>query len=91
MIRTLVSLPTATHSSDDYSINTKLLYMKFLTILIKYILHEHHNHSKIKIQKSSKKVRGVSPLKTSLFKLSVLFNIKLFKKNTTKSNKSNNK
>ncbi|KAH9404675.1 hypothetical protein TYRP_000502, partial [Tyrophagus putrescentiae] len=35
--------------------------MKFLTILIKYIFHEHHNLSEIKIQKSSKKC-AVSPL-----------------------------
>ncbi len=61
MVRTLVSLLTATHSTDDHSISTQLFYMKFLTIFIKYILNEHHSHPKIKIQKSSKKVRGVLP------------------------------
>ncbi len=28
---------------------------------VKYIFHEHHSHPEIKIQKSSKKVRGVPP------------------------------
>ncbi|KAH9393759.1 hypothetical protein TYRP_021481, partial [Tyrophagus putrescentiae] len=61
VFRKLRSLPMAAQSSEDHSINAKLFYMKFLTILIKYIFHEHHSHPKIKIRKSSQKVRGVPP------------------------------
>ncbi|KAH9387962.1 hypothetical protein TYRP_009162 [Tyrophagus putrescentiae] len=38
----------AAHSSEGQTINTKLFYMIFLAIRIKYMFHEHHSHSKIK-------------------------------------------
>ncbi len=41
--------------------------MKFLTIFIKYIFHEHHSQPKIKIRKSSKKC-AVSRLKLQIGK-----------------------
>ncbi len=50
---------TATRLPEGQNINTQLFYMKFLTICIEYIFHEHPSYPKIKIQKSSKKVRGV--------------------------------
>ncbi|KAH9406685.1 hypothetical protein TYRP_013668 [Tyrophagus putrescentiae] len=58
---TFKSFMTATRSPEGQSINTKLSYMKFLTICIEYIFHEHPSHPKIKIRKSSKIVRGVPP------------------------------
>ncbi|KAH9403786.1 hypothetical protein TYRP_014978, partial [Tyrophagus putrescentiae] len=49
VFRTLKSLQMEIQSSEDHSINTKLFYIKFLTIFIKYFLHKHHSHPKIKI------------------------------------------
>ncbi|KAH9409104.1 hypothetical protein TYRP_011382, partial [Tyrophagus putrescentiae] len=39
-------------------INTKLFYMVVLSIRIEYMFHENHSHPKIKIRKSSQKVRA---------------------------------
>ncbi|KAH9400917.1 hypothetical protein TYRP_002499, partial [Tyrophagus putrescentiae] len=57
---------TATRSPEGQSINTKLSYMKFLTIFVEYIFHAHPCHPKIKIRKSSKKC-AVSRLKSEKF------------------------
>ncbi|KAH9401345.1 hypothetical protein TYRP_016727 [Tyrophagus putrescentiae] len=52
VFRKLVSLPTATHSSEGQAINTKLFYIIFLAIRIKYMFHKHHSHPKTKVPKS---------------------------------------
>ncbi|KAH9396950.1 hypothetical protein TYRP_003250 [Tyrophagus putrescentiae] len=46
---TFKSFMTATRSPEGQSINTKLSYMKFLTICIEYIFHEQPRNPKIKI------------------------------------------
>ncbi|KAH9400017.1 hypothetical protein TYRP_001573, partial [Tyrophagus putrescentiae] len=52
VFRKLRSLLMVAHSSEGQTINTKLFYMIFLAIRIKYMFHEHHSHPKIKVPKS---------------------------------------